>query len=66
MKYKATEKFKELGIDNSYQGLQTWQYYDLRLGKEVEIELVPVFLIENNFIKEIEKKEPKEYKVKGK
>ena len=54
-KYKATEKFKELGIDNSYQGLETWQYYDLRNGKEIEIEQVPIRLLELKFIKEIKK-----------
>lgn len=54
-KYKANKSFQELGIENSYQGLETWQYYDLKNGKIVEIEQVPIPLIENKFVKEIKK-----------
>jgi len=60
MKYKATEKFRELGIDSSYQGLQTWQYFDLRNGKEVEIKQVPIKLLQFKYIKEIKKNKSKE------
>lgn len=53
MKYKATKDFQKLGIDNSYQGLETRQYFDLREGKEVEIKQVPIPLIEGKFIEEV-------------
>jgi len=55
-KYKATEKFQKLGIDSSYQGLETWQYYDLRNGKEVEIKQIPILLIEGKFLEEVKTK----------
>ena len=61
-KYKATEKFKELGIDNSYQGLETWQYYDLRNGKEIEIEYVPFFLLDHKFVEEVKEEIKEEVK----
>lgn len=53
--YKATEKFQKLGIDSSYQGLETWQYFDLREGKEVEIKQVPILLLEQKFVEEVKK-----------
>ena len=38
-KYKATKKFKELGIENDYQHLATENYFKLREGEAVELEL---------------------------
>ena len=60
MKYKATEKFKELGIENSYQGLLTEDYYKLRNGGIVEIEFPPKHLIDGNYIKELKSDKKKE------
>ena len=56
-KYKATEKFKNLGTDNSFQGLETWQYFDLRAGKQVEIKQIPIPLIKGEFVQEVKVKE---------
>ena len=60
MKYKATKKFLELGIENSYQGLITNEYFDLRAGAEVELREVPKHLLEGKYIEKAPKKEVKE------
>lgn len=57
MQYKATKKFKELGIENSYQGLETEIYYALRNGKKVEIENAPKHLIDGEYIEKVKTKE---------
>jgi len=51
--YVATPKFQDLGIDNSYQGLNTHEYYGLLYGKEVELRHPPKFLIENKYIQKV-------------
>ena len=56
MKYKATKKFLELGIENSYQGLITNEYFDLRAGAEVELRKVPKHLLEGKYIEEVKPK----------
>ena len=53
MKYKATKKFERLGIDNSYQGLNTKDYYSLKAGNVVDIEDVPSVLLEENYVEKI-------------
>jgi len=53
MKYTATEKFKTLGIENSYQGLRTEDYFDFLYGKQVEIDNPPKHLIEGKFIEKV-------------
>jgi len=52
-KYKSTQKFHDLGIENSYQGLPTHLYYDLRMGKEVELTDPPKHLIEGKYIEKV-------------
>lgn len=55
-RWVATKKFKEeLGIENSYQGLKTVDYYKLKAGGEIELDEVPVHLIEGKFIEKIKK-----------
>jgi hypothetical protein len=39
MKYKPTEKFKELGIENSYHQLHHEDFHALQRGEIVDIEL---------------------------
>lgn len=56
-KYKATEKFNELGIDNSFQGLETFIFYELKRGKEVEIKHVPIKLLDEKYLQEVKIKE---------
>ena len=53
MKYKALKKFNELGIENSYQGLETEVYFALQRGEVVDVKGMPAFLIDNNYVKEI-------------
>lgn len=53
MKYKATKKFQELGIENSYQGLNTDDYFALRNGKIVELNQVPNHLLDGKYIEQI-------------
>lgn len=57
MKIKATAKFKELGIDNSYQGLRTEDYLALRRNEIVDIDNIPKHLIVGEYIKEIKIRE---------
>jgi len=52
-KYKATETFKDLGIENSYQGLNTDIFFALKRGESVEIKQPPDHLIEGDYIKKI-------------
>ena len=52
MLYKATEKFQELGIENSYHFLTCEQYFDLRSGKEVECTPRP-YLIEGGYVEKV-------------
>lgn len=52
-KYQATESFKELGIDNNYQGLETEQYFALMRGEAIELKHVPIHLIDGKFIQEV-------------
>ena len=55
-RWRATDKFKkELGIENSYQGLKTEDYYKLKAGAELDLDEVPVHLIEGKFIEKIKK-----------
>ena len=55
MLVKATEKFKELGIENSYQGLPTDKYFKLKAGAEVDLDEIPIHLIEGKYIEKIKK-----------
>jgi len=56
MKYRATEKFKKLGIDNSYQGLHTNDYEALKRGEEIELKEVFEWLILENYLEEVKEK----------
>jgi hypothetical protein len=38
-KFKATKKFKQLGIENSYQHLSVEQFHGLKSGGIVEMDL---------------------------
>lgn len=53
MLVKGTEKFKELGIDRSYQGLNTEVYFALRRGEVVEIEKIPAHLKAGGYVEKI-------------
>ena len=53
-KYIATKKFKELGIEESYQGLNTDDYFSFLAGKEVDLKEVPKKLL-NGYIEKVEK-----------
>lgn len=57
MKIKATEKFKELGIENNYQHLETEQYYSLRRGENVDLKNVPPHLLAGEFVEKVKIKE---------
>ena len=59
MLYKATKKFLELGIENSYQFLTCEQYFDLRSGKQVDCN-PRQYLIDGGYVVAV-----KEHKVKG-
>lgn len=52
-RYKATERFKELGIDNSYQGLHTDVYYMLLHGHAVELNEMPEHLTKGKYVEEL-------------
>jgi len=54
MKYKATKQFKELGIENDYQGLTVENYFALRRGEIIEIDNLPIKL--KDFVEEIKTK----------
>ena len=58
MKYKATEGFKSLGQESSYQGLPTEIYVALKRGETVEIPNPPRHLIDGKYIERARK--PKE------
>ena len=54
-KYKATKKFKELGIENSYQHLEAPDFEDLWNGKIVTCELNNrnQYLIDNKYVEKL-------------
>ena len=53
MKYKATERFKALGIENSYQGLTVGEYFAFNEGKAVDLPFPPRDLIEGKYIEKV-------------
>ena len=53
MKVKGAKKFKELGIDNSYQGLDTEVYFALRRGEIVEIDKIPEHLEAGGYVEKL-------------
>jgi hypothetical protein len=55
VKYKATEKFKELGIENNYQFLTVEQYFNLLGGRITEIQLSNrnQYLIKDGYIEKV-------------
>jgi len=57
-KYKATAKFQELGIENSYSGLDKSVYWKLKEGKAVELSAPPEKLIKGKYL-QIVKSSPK-------
>jgi len=59
MKVKGLKKFKELGIDNCYQRLNTEDYFALRRGETIELEKVPQHLIDGEYVEIIKNKEKK-------
>ena len=59
MKVKGLKKFKELGIDNCYQQLNTEDYFALRRGETFELEKVPQHLIDGEYVEIIKNKEKK-------
>ena len=59
MRYKPTEKFKELWIENDYQGLPTEAFIALHRGESVELNKVPPRLIDGGFIEKVKKSEVK-------
>ena len=64
MRYKATKKFKESGIENSYHQLNTEDYFKLKAGAAVELKLDKnnQYLIDNKYLEKV----PETYKkVKG-
>lgn len=55
-KFKATKKFKSLGTENSYQHLETEQFYALQRGETVEMKVLPFrarFLLFDKFIERL-------------
>ena len=54
-KYKATKKFKELGIENNYQHLATDIYYKLLAGAAVELKLNEhnQYLVEDDYLEAV-------------
>ena len=62
MKIKATKKFQELGIENSYQELNTEDYFALRNGKIVELNQAPNHLFNGKYIEAIKEHKKKEVK----
>ena len=50
MKYKATKKFENLGIENSYQQIGERNFRLLKSKKLVEIDNPPEFLIKEKYI----------------
>lgn len=62
MKIKATRKFLELGIENSYQGLKTDDYYALRNGKTIELSQAPSHLLGGKYIEKVKEYKKKEVK----
>ena len=58
-KFKATKKFKELGTENSYQHLETEQFFALQRGETVEMKALPFrarFLLFDKFIERLPEK----------
>lgn len=60
MKVKAKKSFKNLGIENNYQGLSTPIYEALMRGEEVEIDALNPFI--ENHVKIVGQKPTKERK----
>jgi hypothetical protein len=60
MKVKAKKSFKNLGIENSYQGLPTPKFEALVRGEEVEIDALNPFI--ENHVQIVGKKPIKERK----
>lgn len=58
MKYKATEKFKELGIENSYHQLGTEDFHTLQRGETVDVKLDSnnQYLINRKYIEKVTQK----------
>ena len=52
-KFKATAKFKELGIENSYQGLTVGEYFSLKEGKVTELRFPPKRLINGKYVEKV-------------
>ncbi len=55
-KYKATKKFKALGTENSYQHLETEQYFAFHRGETVEMKVLPFrarFLLFEKYIERL-------------
>ena len=68
MKYKATKKFKELGIERNYHRLEVEQFHALKRDEAVEVTLNNrnQYLIDDDYIEEVKQEiysKPK--KVKG-
>ena len=55
MKVKATEKFKELGIEQCYQRLETEDYFALKRGEVIDIPKVPPHLFAGKYVEKIKK-----------
>ena len=52
--YVATEKFKQIGSENSFSGLHPDDYYDLKAGRKIKT--APKELIKGGYIKKVEAK----------
>ena len=48
----ATEKFKEIGMQGSFSGLNPDDYYDLKAGRKIKRE-PPKELVKGGFIKKV-------------
>ena len=54
--YIATEKFKEIGPDNSFSGLHPDDYHDLKAGRKIKRE-PPKELIKDGYIEKAKAKD---------
>jgi len=54
MKIIGLPEFKNLGIENDYQGLSTEDYFALRRGEIIEIDKIPDHLVDGGFVEKIE------------
>ena len=55
MKYKATKLFDQLDASNHHQNLERQEFLALKRGETVEIQNVPVKLIDGKFLVEVKK-----------